>query len=34
MVSDELPVEEKKQALKYQKDYEERFNAGKYYETR
>lgn len=30
---DELPLEEKKRALKYQKDYEERFNAGKYYEA-
>ena len=30
---DELPPEEKKRALKYQKDYEERFKIGKYYET-
>jgi hypothetical protein len=30
---DELPPEEKKRALKYQRDYEERFNAEKYYET-
>ena len=30
---DELPAEEKKRALKYQKDYEGRFKAGKYYET-
>jgi len=30
---DDLPPEEKKRALKYQRDYEERFNAGKYYET-
>jgi hypothetical protein len=30
---DELPAEEKKRALRCQKDYEERFNAGTYYET-
>lgn len=31
---DDLPPEEKKRALKHRGDYEERFNAGKYYETR
>ena len=30
---DELPPEEKKRALRYQEDYEERFNSGEYYET-
>ena len=29
---DDLPLEEKKRALRYQEDYEERFNIGKYYE--
>ena len=31
---DDLPPEEKKRALRCQKDYEDRFNAGKYYETK
>lgn len=30
---DDLPPKEKKRALKFQKDYEERFKVGKYYET-
>jgi Gp49-like protein DUF891 len=30
---DDLPSEEKKRAMTYQRDYEERFKAGKYYET-
>lgn len=30
---DNLPHEEKKKAMNYQKDYEKRYNAGEYYET-
>lgn len=30
---DDLPSEEKKRALRYQRDYEKRFNSGEYYET-
>lgn len=30
---DDLPKEEKARAMKYQKNYEERFNAGTYYEA-